>query len=96
MCPEFPGEPEGEPEFSLVAEKKECSGSETHKGRFVTVEECALSCKEVASMFIFGTNNFGTTRCNTNGCKCYCETSAQDDGSCNVINHNGYLLYKYE
>merc|ERR1719273_198384 len=47
-------------------------------------------------MFIFGTNNFGKRRCNNDGCKCYCETSALEDGSCEVKNHKGYLLYKFD
>ena len=87
----------GGPEFTLVAERKECGGSEKFKGRFFTVEECALKCNEIASMFIFGTNNFGQRRCNKKkGCKCYCETSANDNGSCTEKNHKGYRLYKYD
>ena len=85
----------GVPQFAMIGEKKECGGSEIFEGRLFKAEGCALNCKGVASMFIFGTNKFGTNRCNRNGCKCYCETSASDDGSCNIKNHKGYQLYKF-
>ena len=84
------------PKYSLVAEKKECGGSEAYKGRIHNVEACASICNGVASMFIFGTNKFGKKRCNGKGCKCSCETSALEDGSCKVKNHKGYQLYKFD
>ena len=65
-------------------------------GRLESVEECAEACTGVSSMFIFGTNDFGKKRCNRKGCKCYCETSAATDGTCNVKNHRGYRLYRYD
>ena len=46
-------------------------------------------------MFIFGTEDFGSSKCNSDGCNCYCETSATDQGLCDMVNHNGYRLYKY-
>ena len=46
-------------------------------------------------MFEFGTNDYGTTRCFNDGCKCYCQTSATDEGTCNRLNHDGYRLYQY-
>ena len=46
-------------------------------------------------MFAFGTNDFGKNRCNDDGCRCLCETSATDEGTCNNVDHNGYRLYKY-
>ena len=79
----------------MVAEKKYCSGSELHKGKLQSVDDCASICKGVASMFVFGTNEFGVNRCDSIGCKCFCETSAMDQGTCNQIDHNGYRLYKY-
>ena len=33
--------------------------------------------------------------CDTNGCECFCETSALSDGTCKVIEGRGYTLYKY-
>ena len=46
-------------------------------------------------MFALGTNDFGVNRCNRKGCKCLCETSAEDDGTCDVVSHKGYRLYKF-
>ena len=78
-----------------MGEKEECGGSEKNKGRVESVDACAQACKGVSSMFALGTNDFGVNRCNSNGCKCLCETSAADDGTCNVVNHKGYRLYKF-
>ena len=79
----------------LVEEKKDCSGSEINKGKLQWVGDCAAQCKGEASMFIFGTNDFGTARCYGDGCDCYCKTSATGEGTCTRVNHNGYRLYKY-
>ena len=79
-----------------MSEKKECSGSEESMGRFLVVDECASSCKGISSMFAFGTNDFGTNRCYDDGCSCLCETSATEEGTCDSVNHNGYILYKYK
>ena len=78
-----------------MAEKKECSGSEKRMGSFKHIYECASKCKGVASMFVFGTNDFGVNRCDSNGCECYCETSATVEGTCSQRNHEGFNLYKY-
>ena len=82
--------------WSLVGEKQECRGEEEYIGRFETVEECGDACGGVATMFIFGTNDFGKNRCNRNGCKCICEVEAAYDGTCNVKTHRGYRLYRYD
>ena len=82
-------------EWKLVEEKTECSGSEINKGKFETVEECASECKGEASMFAFGTNDFGKKRCYDEGCKCLCETSASEKGSCEKVDHDGYRLFRY-
>ena len=81
-------------EWSLVEEKKECSGDEISNGRMLTPGECASACNGVASMFAFGTNDFGVPRCDSNGCQCLCETAAADDGTCNSVQHKGYRLYR--
>ena len=82
-------------EWSLVEEKKECSGDEISKGRMVSPGECASACNGVASMFAFGTNDFGVPRCDGNGCQCLCETAAADDGTCDSVQHKGYRLYRF-
>jgi len=82
--------------WSLVGEKQECRGEEEYIGRFETVEECGEACGGVATMFIFGTNDFGKNRCNRKGCKCICEVEAAYDGTCDVKKHRGYRLYRYD
>ena len=83
-------------EWELLVAKQECSGSEIDKGKLPSVDDCASQCKGVASLFAFGTNDFGTDRCdNVDGCTCLCETSATEEGICNTESHNGYRLYKY-
>ena len=83
-------------DWSLVAHKKECGGSEINQGGFKGVEDCASICKGVASMFAFGTNDYLNNRCYSEGCKCLCETAASDEGTCSQVAHNGFRLYKYE
>ena len=75
----------------MVEEKKECIGSETNQGKMTSVSDCANACKGNASMFIFGTNEFGQKRCDGDGCYCYCET----DKNCDMVSHNGYRLYTF-
>ena len=83
-------------EWTIAAERKECSGSEISKSKKLNIESCASSCKGFSSMFIYGTNDFGANRCNSNGyCDCYCETSASNKGTCNMVDNNGFRLYKY-
>ena len=86
--------------FEVVAEKSECGGSEIMTGKFASISECASSCENTASMFIFGTNDFGNPKCDyvINGarlCACFCETSATDSGTCTIITQTGYRLYKF-
>ena len=75
----------------MVAEKKECGGSEIYKGYLESVEACGSICRGVASMFIFGIDS----SCNSEGCFCYCETSAANQGTCDMSIHIGFRLYKY-
>lgn len=74
-----------------MKEKKKCSGSESTQGKMTSVSDCANACKGYASMFIFGTNEFGSKHCDEDGCSCYCET----DKNCDMVSHNGYRLYKF-
>ena len=83
-------------EWILVEEKKECGGVEVNKGTMDSIAKCAKACSGVASMFIFGTNDFGKKRCNRKGCKCICEVEAAYDGTCNTKRHRGYRLYRYD
>ena len=82
--------------WNLVGQKLDCDGSEEAIGRLTEIGDCASACIGISSMFIFGTNDFGTNRCYDDGCECFCETSASPIGSCNTISHEGYRLYKYQ
>ena len=46
-------------------------------------------------MFAVGTNDYGTIRCENGKCNCICETVATTDGTCSIISHSGYRLYKF-
>ena len=82
--------------WKLVSDRSECGGSETGVGQFGRIYECAQKCKDISSMFAFGTNDFGNPRCIKGGvCKCLCETSATKQGSCNQVDHKGYRLYRF-
>ena len=84
--------------WSLVAQKKECDNldkPEIDKGRLQSVAACASKCAGEASMFIFGTNDFLNPKCTIDGCKCFCETMATNQGTCNTADNTGYRLYKY-
>ena len=80
--------------FTLVGAKMECSGSEISKGHFHTPDECFNACKNDATMFTFGTNEYGEEKCGERGCKCFCQKSATSYGTCDETDHNGYMLYK--
>ena len=90
----------------LVAEKKECDGSEIYQDNLPSVLDCAAKCQGTSSMFIFGTNDFGKIRCGAaeevgdgvgkkDGCACFCETAGTINGACKQIESIGYRLYKY-
>ena len=83
-------------EWKQVKETKECGGDEVNKGRMDSIVKCAKACNGISSMFAFGTNDFGVVRCYSDGCQCICETAAKDDGTCEMADHKGYHLYKYE
>ena len=84
------------PDWLLVGNKKECTGSEEHKGYLSSIAKCAAKCKGVAPMFIFGTKDYGDDNlCHKNRCLCYCETSANSDGTCQQRDLKGFRLYKY-
>ena len=84
-------------DWKRVAHEKECGGSEKSMGTKKTLSDCADSCREISSMFIYGTNDFGENKCKLFGaeeCPCYCETSAKN-GKCKMVDNSGYWLYKY-
>ena len=83
------------PDFTKVADAQECTSKEIIK-HAATLDDCAKSCEGVSSMFAYGTNDYGKTRCYKNRtCTCLCETLADQNGTCTQISHNGYRLYRY-
>ena len=81
--------------WKLVAEQKECGGLEIARAATTDIKECADACYGISSMFIFGTNDFGRTRCDPK-CHCFCETAATPDGTCNTVTSDGFRLFTYE
>ena len=80
-------------EFTLVSERHECDGAEENGCLQTSVEDCALSCQNRSSMFIYGQH---PDRCSGSKCMCWCETSADKGGNCNEKAHAGFNLFKYE
>jgi hypothetical protein len=74
-------------QWTLVSENTECSGTETEKQLqpSAEIQDCADECDGVSSMFLFSP---GQNRC-------FCETAATAEGTCNVIDISGWHLYKY-
>ena len=84
----------------FVAAKKECGDdvpNESHPESegIKTIDDCANTCKGKSTMFAFGTNDFELNRCTVEGCRCLCELSASEDGTCKEVENIGYRLYKY-
>ena len=81
-----------------MKEKAYCSGTETSKGRQLTISHCATECKGFGDFFIVATTDHGRTYCagmsccTSQGCLCYCYTGLS--GSCSPNNDNGYNAYK--
>ena len=83
-------------DWELVAEKEECGGFEKYVGSKKTLEECAYSCQRLTYFFIYGTNDFGESRCKSSGCKCYCELQSNRWECDYRVGHIGYRLYRFK
>ena len=73
----------------IIAEKKKCTGSEISIGKLKTISLCHEACKGKATMFVYG---LYPSRCDKDGCDCFCETSSKD-GGCATQDHLGFNLY---
>ena len=72
----------------LVHKDKECRTDDILKPRLKTVSDCAVACKNLSSIFVFGQDSssfFG----------CYCEINAEPNGTCSTMDALSYNLYKY-
>ena len=90
----------------LYAERKICNAghvwyaslseilkSKVYKGLQSSVESCGLACKGVASIFLYGTNDYVGGK--SDSADCYCETDATDQGTCNTTKNGPFRMYRY-
>ena len=83
--------------YELVAKKAECNGAAHGIWNSPSLAACAESCSGKASMFAYGTNEFGDNRCSSDGtCRCLCEYASANGVCTKQIEHTGYNLYKYK
>lgn len=86
--------------WKLIAEKAECESSATkwpeQKGWFQDIEKCAEACYGVSSMFTFGTDDFGRKHSLGDRFACACQTTENENGTCQVISSVTRRLFKYE
>ena len=78
--------------FELVKAKTECGGAGKYHGYVATLAQCAAKTAPHSRFFIYGTNDNGNNRCNSQGCKCYSEVPGS--ASCSHVDHTGYNLWK--
>ena len=80
-------------DFTLVAEERECATIDYEKGKVADITDCYNACENKASMFIFGRS--GSSECDADGsCSCFCETTANDEGTCTHAYNGAYNLYR--
>ena len=81
-----------------MAERVECGGEVEHnyQGNATTIDACSQLCNGKATLFTYGTNDYGRQMCQKSGCPCYCMKRATEAATCHQIPHDGYRLYKYE
>ena len=77
-----------------MAERVECGGkvNPLYQGNITTIDACAQLCHGKATLFKYGTNDYGNQMC----CHCSCMEGATEAATCHQTPHNGYRLYKYE
>ena len=83
----------------MYAAAKECTTYDDHKGLVDSVGSCGTLCKEEASMFVFGTQDYGGSSCERIMgqmlCNCSCEWYATDQGTCTTKDNPNVNLYRY-
>jgi hypothetical protein len=94
-----PGNPIANPcpdAFHLQAERTECDSKSADQGYVDTVQKCAEECQGKGAWFIFGLDTDGNTRCNADGCKCWCEPGDEVTKICTHETNTGYNLYNFD
>ena len=82
-------------DYTLVAHKSHCTGTDKSKGNMGSIDECASACRGEFQMFTFGIP--GGSRCNSNGkCQCWCEVQTEDFKCKTQQVHSGYNLYAFK
>ena len=80
-----------------MAEQKYCKGDQVHRNDVSTIGGCAGQCDGLSSMFVVGTNDYGTSSHCVNGkCKCICQPDAANDGTCDQKSDNRFRLFKFK
>ena len=83
--------------YELVAKKAQCNGAENRMPDSPSLAACAEACSGKASMFLYGTNEFGNNRCSSDGnCRCLCEIASANGVCTKQVQHTGFNLYKYK
>ena len=85
-------------DWTLVAEKKRCNGDLKQLGRVPTIEKCANGCRNISSVFAYGTNDYGyPIGCRKNrGCICICQKYTIGGNCVSEKDARGYRLYRIE
>ena len=86
-------------DYQHIADKAECSwrikGDETIKADFATLDECAVNCRGLSDIFVYGTNKYGNNKCFNGKCRCICELNTIDGKCVSKTKHNGYMMYAF-
>ena len=72
-----------------IQKGKECAMDDVQKDGTKNIEECAIACWGLSSLFVFDDDCFGSI------CGCYCEIGAHPNGTCPLKSATFYNLYKY-
>ena len=80
-----------------MAEQMYCEGEQVHQTDVSTIDECAVQCNGLSSMFVVGTIDYGTSsQCINRKCKCICQPNAADDGTCDQKSDSRFRLFKFQ
>ena len=80
-----------------MAEQMYCEGEQVHQRDVSTTDECAIQCDGLSSMFVVGTNDYGTSsQCKNGKCKCICQPNAANDGTCDQKSDSRFRLFKFQ
>ena len=83
-------------DFELVQATSECVGKESLQGNLFSAEACADACRGSSQMFVYGTNQFGNNRCDSNTCACWCQLETINNRCKTIAKHTGFNLYGFK